>query len=32
MMNNDLTRKINHSQKAGPRTMQSAEDIKSLMI
>lgn len=28
MMNNDLTGKINHSQKASPRTVQSLEDTK----
>lgn len=28
MMNNDLTGKINHSQKASPRIVQSLEDIK----
>lgn len=32
MMNNDLTGKINHSQQAGLRTVQSVEAIKSLMI
>lgn len=30
MMNNDLRGRINHSQKAGLRTAQSVEDIKSL--
>lgn len=28
MMNNDLRGKINHSQKASPRIVQSQEDIK----